>query len=53
MLDCSVDKIDTLEGVWKMVDFSKKNSKKRKVVAIAICAVLVLGFVIGMLVSAL
>lgn len=36
-----------------MVDFSKKNSKKRKAVAIAICVLLVLGFVIGMLVSAL
>ena len=37
----------------KMVDFSKKSSKKRRAVAVAICAVLVLGFVIGMLVSAL
>lgn len=36
-----------------MIDFSKKNNKKRRAVAIAICVVLVLGFVIGMLVSAL
>ncbi len=36
-----------------MVDFSKKSNKKRRIVAIAICAVLILGFVVGMLVSAL
>ena len=36
-----------------MVDFSKKGNKKRRAVAIAICALLVLGFVVGMLVSAL
>ena len=36
-----------------MIDFSKKGGKKNRIIAIVICAVLVLGFVVGMLVSAL
>ena len=34
-----------------MIDFSKKNKKSTRIIASIICAILVFGFIIGLLVS--
>ena len=53
MIDCDKTKHEICERRPVMVDFSKKGNKKKRVVAMAICILLVAGMVIGMLVAAL
>ncbi len=40
-----------LKGEFKMIDFSKKGSKKKRMIAAAICILLIAGMIIGMLIA--